>query len=195
MWKKQIKQLKKQVITTKTNLDKLVKTPEVANPEINFKTYCAHLQVKELTPNHIIIQSKTKTNKINVAESAMTNFSDHDFAMFDEHNSKTEYFRFGQRNLPKELRSGKYPIRAVLDLHNYTKAHALNILERFLENAQPSVCLKIIHGIGLNSANNEPVLLGTVRKYLEQHQKVLAYSYGAPQQGGMGITLVKIVST
>ncbi|HCY38927.1 MAG TPA: hypothetical protein DHV02_03615, partial [Neisseriales bacterium] len=95
MWKKQIKQLKKQVITTKTNLDKLVKTPEVANPEINFKTYCAHLQVKELTPNHIIIQSKTKTNKINVAESAMTNFSDHDFAMFDEHNSKTEYFRFG----------------------------------------------------------------------------------------------------
>ncbi|HCY38868.1 MAG TPA: DNA mismatch repair protein MutS, partial [Neisseriales bacterium] len=107
----------------------------------------------------------------------------------------TEYFRFGQRNLPKELRSGKYPIRAVLDLHNYTKAHALNILERFLENAQPSVCLKIIHGIGLNSANNEPVLLGTVRKYLEQHPQVLAYSYGAPQQGGMGITLVKIVST
>ena len=64
MWKKQIKQLKKQVITTKTNLDKLVKTPEVANLEIILKTYCATLQVIALATNHTIIQAKTKTNKI-----------------------------------------------------------------------------------------------------------------------------------
>ncbi len=194
MWQKQIKQLKKQVILPKANESKLIKTIENPQSEINFKDYCASQQIQEFKSDQIIIQTKAKINKLATSEILMSKHMNESFTMFDEQNSKAEYFRFGQRNLPKELRSGKYKINAVLDLHNYTKAHALNILERFIENAGPSTCLKIIHGVGLNSEHNIPVLLGIVRKYLEQHSKVLAYSYGLPQQGGMGITLIKISS-
>lgn len=194
MWQKQIKQLKKQVILQKTDASKLEKIAETITTEINFKNYCASLQVQELKFKQITSPTKTKINKHSVAENLISKYANDDFTMFDEQNSKPEYYRFGQRNLPKELRGGKYKINAVLDLHNYTKAHALNILERFIENSQPSSCIKIIHGVGLNSEHNIPVLLGVVRKYLEQHEKILAYTYGSPQQGGMGITLIKISS-
>lgn len=194
MWQKQIKQLKKQVILPKAEASKLTKDVETTPTEINFKDYCASQQVQKLESDQIILRTKTKTNKLIVPENLISKHSNDAFTMFDEQNSKPEYFRFGQRNLPKELRSGRYKINAVLDLHNYTKAHALNILERFIENSQPSSCIKIIHGVGLNSEHNIPVLLGVVRKYLEQHSKILAYTYGNPQQGGTGITLIKISS-
>lgn len=194
MWQKQIKQLKKQVILPKTDASKLAKVIETTPAEINFKDYCASLQVQELKSEQIISPTKAKRNKLITPDNLISKHSHDDFTMFDEQNSKPEYFRFGQRNLPKELRGGKYKINAVLDLHNYTKAHALNILERFIENSQPSSCIKIIHGVGLNSEHNIPVLLGVVRKYLEQHGKILAYTYSSPQQGGMGVTLIKISS-
>lgn len=58
-----------------------------------------------------------------------------DFMMFDEQDSQKEFFKFGQRNLPKELRSVNFHWNAVLDLHNYTKAHAIDTLESFITNS------------------------------------------------------------
>ena len=52
------------------------------------------------------------------------------------------FFRHGQKNLPKELRSGKLTIRASLDLHSYSKAHALELLERFINQQSPGHVLR-----------------------------------------------------
>lgn len=190
MWQKKLKTLKKQLLAT-PNVAKLTpKAPDVK--PLSFGEYCQSLQITPLKTDIEIYQS-TKPNakpRINLEHTAST--TSHDFEFFDEQDSVNEFFRHGQKNLPKELRSGKLSIRASLDLHSYSKAHALELLERFIDQQAPGSCIKIIHGQGTNSAYNQAILLGVVRKYLSHMPQILAYSYGTPSQGGNGVTLVKL---
>lgn len=190
MWQKKLKTIKKQLPATPSVAKETPKAPE-AKP-LSFGEYCQSLQITPLKTDIEIHQNTRPTAKprINLEQALST--ASHDFEFFDEQDSVNEFFRHGQKNLPKELRSGKLTIRASLDLHSYSKAHALELLERFIEQQAPGACIKIIHGQGTNSAYNQAILLGVVRKYLSHMPQVLAYSYGAPAQGGNGITLVKI---
>lgn len=191
MWQKKLKTIKKQLPPTSGPVVKPIAVTHDTQ-QINFSEYCQTLQVLPLKTEVEIYQStkpvtKTRPNLEHTAPTATQ-----EFEFFDEQDSSNEFFRFGQKNLPKELRSGKLTIRASLDLHNYSKAHALELLERFIEQQAPSACVKIIHGQGTNSAYNQAILLGAVRKYLSHLPQVLAYSYGTPTQGGNGVTLVKL---
>lgn len=192
MWQKQLKQIKKQSPESKSEI-KNTQPIAKAQPDISFNQYCQQTHVEQLkyTPIVNLKPAPTKHFSLDI-QNESNNF---DFMMFDEQDSQKEFFKFGQRNLPKELRSGKFQFNAVLDLHNYTKAHAIDILDRFIANSVSGACLRIIHGVGLNSEFNQPVLLGAVRKYLAQHPQVLAYSYGSPKQGGLGVTIVKLTSS
>ena len=75
-----------------------------------------------------------------------------------------------------------------IDIREYTKADALNMLQIFLDNAllNNAFELKIIHGIGTGVMKNE------VKKMLKQYKDVKEFWHPEPEQGGEGVTLVKM---
>jgi len=189
MWQDKLKKLKKQ---TKPVEKKKVSTvvPESRSQDIKFSDYCRENHIYPIKHDTIepVTLNPQPQRRINPEP---TYYEQMDF--FDELNSDATFYRHGQKNIPKELRLGKFKIDATLDLHNYSKAHALDLLDRFIDtNNQNAKCIKIIHGQGTNSQNNHAVLLNIVRKYLQRLPQVIAYSYGSPKQGGNGITLVKL---
>jgi DNA-nicking Smr family endonuclease len=99
------------------------------------------------------------------------------------------------RRLLRRLRQGDYPIDAELDLHGRTRDEAEHRLERFLELSQEQGrrCVRVIHGRGLNSNEEGPVVRDTVQRALaggRLGRAVLAFTFAPPAQGGDGATLV-----
>lgn len=99
------------------------------------------------------------------------------------------------RKLLQRLRAGDYPIEAELDLHQRSRAQAGVELERFLARARSEGrrCVLVIHGRGLNSGPEGPVLVAATRDWLTQgplRRHVLAFSSAPPAQGGAGAMLV-----
>lgn len=190
MWQKQLKRLRKEAPESNKVTGK--NSPEsMEMADIKFSDYCENQGVQPIKQDTVILKTPPEQNKIHVPK---LNEKIQDFAFINEDHAATEFFRFGQRNLPKEMRQGKYKISSTLDLHGYTKAHAIMLLENFLKVNQGGSCLKIIHGQGMNSKFNQPVLKNTVRNYLERLTNIIAYTHGAPNQGGDGVTLVKLQS-
>jgi DNA-nicking Smr family endonuclease len=192
MWKKELKTIKKQMPEMTA---KAIATPLAINKpsaDISFDAYCRQLNITPIKHDTITMTfTKPSIKKIpleNLPQTAM----EHDFDFIDIENSPREFFRHGQKNLPRELRDKRQYFNSTIDLHNMTKNHALTFLERLIVNNKNSY-IKIIHGVGLNSEFNQPVLLGTIRKYLTHCDNVLAFSYGSPEQGGNGVTLVKMM--
>jgi DNA-nicking Smr family endonuclease len=194
MWQKRLKEIKKTLPkTTQAVKPSLHNKSTAINQEVDFVSYCQQLDIKPLkqdTKKPPTPQDKLTRHKIKIPTERFEITGEFEF--IDTDNSIKEFFRHGQRNLPKELRHEKTYFHKIIDLHYLTKAHSISLLEQLLENAQAGWSIKIIHGIGLNSECNQPILLGTIRKYLSSSPRVLAYSYGAPKQGGNGVTLVKI---
>lgn len=193
MWQDKLKKLKNQA-TSKIKAQTKPK-PEEKEPtaEISFTDYCLKNNIKAIKNDTVNIKVPTiKTEK--VFKQAYEHSNNQNFDFFDEFNSDATFFRHGQRNLPKELRNEKFKINAVLDLHNLNKLHALELLEQFINKhlESSSSCLKIIHGQGENSKNNQPVLMNMVRRYLQNLSEVIAYSFGSTKQGGNGVTIIKL---
>jgi DNA-nicking Smr family endonuclease len=99
------------------------------------------------------------------------------------------------RKLLQRLRAGDYPIEAELDLHRRSRAEAGLELERFLAKARSDGkrCVLVIHGKGLNSGPEGPVLLAATRDWLTQaplRKHVLAFASAPPAHGGAGAMLV-----
>lgn len=188
MWQKQLKVLKKQALTQS---EPTIKIDNSSEPDVNFEKYCANLSVQKII-NDTVILDKIKTNPhSNKNTSQITNMG---IDFIDTGEIAKEFFRFGQKNLPRELRSGKLIINKTIDIHNMTREHSLDLIERLLSSTQNGAVIRIIHGVGLNSEFNKPVLMGTIRKYLQHSSQVLAYSYGSNEQGGNGVTIIKIRS-
>lgn len=93
-----------------------------------------------------------------------------------------------QRTLFKQLRTGKLPINAHIDLHGMTREAARIQLQQFLQQAQQQghkiVC--IVHGKGYHSEDGRPVLKAMVNKWLQDLPDVLAFSSAQPKDGGSG---------
>ena len=51
-------------------------------------------------------------------------------------------------------------------------------------------CVRIVHGKGLGSVNNEPVLKKLVFKWLVQRADVMAFCQAKPVDGGGGAVVV-----
>lgn len=194
MWQKELKNIKKILPETTTKQNQETKPIKIdSKQDVNFSDYCQQLKIEPIKQDKIAL-TKPKESLIKIDYSAkiiQQEFADFDF--IDAENSSREFFRHGQKNLPKELRSGKIRFNKVIDVHNMNKVHALNLLERLIDSAKSGECIKIIHGVGLNSEYNQPVLLGTIRKYLQNISDVLAFTYGNPEQGGNGVTIVKLM--
>lgn len=99
------------------------------------------------------------------------------------------------RRILSRLKRGDYPVEGRLDLHGLQQAKAKDQVERFLEQSrdQQKRCVLIIHGRGLNSEEQIPVLKRGVITWLEQGRSrahILAYASAQPKDGGAGALYV-----
>jgi len=92
----------------------------------------------------------------------------------------------------RRLRRGHWPIADEADLHGMNRDAARSYLVTFLNHChdQNAKCVRIIHGKGLSSKNNEPVLKQLVRNWLMQRPDVLAFVPAPAAEGGSGAVIV-----
>ena len=92
----------------------------------------------------------------------------------------------------KDLKRGKWPIGASLDLHGSTVEDARERFERFLASCltHDIKCVRIVHGKGHGSRNGDAVLKTAVRRWLAQIAEVIAYTECADAEGGSGAVQV-----
>ncbi len=97
----------------------------------------------------------------------------------------------GGRALQK-LRKSTSVVEASLDLHGLCTETARVAFEAFFKRAseQGMHCVKVIHGKGLGSVNQTPVLKLRVRTWLTQLPIVSAFHEAPPKEGGAGAVLV-----
>ncbi|HUW51787.1 MAG TPA: Smr/MutS family protein [Sulfuricella sp.] len=92
----------------------------------------------------------------------------------------------------KKLRRGHWKIQAEIDLHGMTSDEARGSFIEFLEESKSLGlrCVRIIHGKGFGSRNQEPVLKLKVASWLMQRDDTLAFCQARPIEGGSGATIV-----
>ncbi len=91
----------------------------------------------------------------------------------------------------KRLRRGDYAVQGSLDLHGMTREEAKPALLAFLQQARVAGkrCVLLVHGRGLHSKDQVPVLKEAVRRWLSSErfaQSVLAFSTARQHDGGAG---------
>ncbi|WP_257456405.1 Smr/MutS family protein [Archangium lipolyticum] len=97
--------------------------------------------------------------------------------------------------LLRSLRRGDFSVQARLDLHGMTQTEAREAVDRFLSESRRARkrCVLIVHGRGLNSKDQIPVLKERIAVWLNQKsigKTVLAFATARPQDGGAGAVYV-----
>lgn len=97
-----------------------------------------------------------------------------------------------QNSVLRKLRRGQYRNEAELDLHRLTATQAHKALVEFIFHSRRRHlrCVRIIHGKGLSSKDQRPVLKGKVNHWLQQWDDVLAFCSARQCDGGTGATYV-----
>jgi DNA-nicking Smr family endonuclease len=91
----------------------------------------------------------------------------------------------------RKIRRGDYTPGARLDLHAQTVVEAVANVNQLIDSGRRrNRCVCIVHGRGLHSKGNEPVLKKRVRESLRRHAAVLAYADAPPTDGGSGAVYV-----
>jgi DNA-nicking Smr family endonuclease len=99
------------------------------------------------------------------------------------------------RRLIRRLRAGDFAYQAHLDLHGMTAEQARTSVDRFLLRAYRNGqrCVLIVHGRGLNSKDQIPVLKTRLATWLTRGswaRLVLAFTSARPCDGGPGALYV-----
>ncbi len=97
-----------------------------------------------------------------------------------------------QDSVFRRLQRGTYRIGAELDLHGLRWDQSKVALVRFLAAAREANlrCVRIIHGKGLRSKGDGPVLKQRLDPWLRQRSEVLAYCSARREDGGTGAVYV-----
>lgn len=92
----------------------------------------------------------------------------------------------------RRLGRGEYAAQEELDLHHSDAQQATALLRLFLRDAVDAGvgCVRIVHGKGLNSSPDAPILKNLVDRLLRQRADVLAFHTAPGGQGGTGAVLV-----
>jgi DNA-nicking Smr family endonuclease len=95
------------------------------------------------------------------------------------------------RKLMRRLKKGQFPIQDYIDLHGLKKQEAeVRIREFLLQSQRQGLrCVLVVHGRGLNSENNIPVLKERLPVWLKRgpiKKIVLAFSTARTYDGGTG---------
>jgi DNA-nicking Smr family endonuclease len=95
----------------------------------------------------------------------------------------------------RRLRRGEFAVQAHADLHGMTKDEAKAAVERFLRDSRNAGrrCVLLVHGRGLHSKDQVPVLKDALRTWLATARfgkHVLAFATAQPKDGGGGAVYV-----
>jgi DNA-nicking Smr family endonuclease len=107
------------------------------------------------------------------------------------------YHRGGiQMSVLKKLRRGQYRVQSELDLHGLTGEEAKQALRDFLADSleRRFRCVRIIHGKGVRSGHQPPVLKNVVNSVLRRVGAVVAYVSARQVDGGTGAVYVLLAS-
>ena len=98
--------------------------------------------------------------------------------------------------LLRKLKRGQFSVADEIDLHQMTQAVAREAIAQFLAESRRErrLCVKIIHGKGLRSRNEGPVLKRLVDGLLRRRSEVLAFASAKANQGGTGAVIVLLAS-
>jgi DNA-nicking Smr family endonuclease len=96
----------------------------------------------------------------------------------------------------RKLRRGHWKLQSEIDLHGLTVAEARPALVEFLNDClrEGLRCVRIIHGKGLGSKNQMPVLKRKVASWLMQRDEILAFCQARRVEGGGGAAVVLLKS-
>jgi len=94
--------------------------------------------------------------------------------------------------LLRQLKRGQFSITDEIDLHQMTAEVARKAIKLFLDESRREhrLCVKIIHGKGLRSRAQGPVLKRLVDGLLRRRGDILAFASAAPAEGGTGAVVV-----
>jgi DNA-nicking Smr family endonuclease len=97
--------------------------------------------------------------------------------------------------LIRRLRNGEFSYQSHLDLHGMTASEARSAVEAFLNDAhrRGQRCVLIVHGRGLNSKDQVPVLKHRLASWFSRSsfaRLVLAFTSARPCDGGAGALYV-----
>jgi DNA-nicking Smr family endonuclease len=99
------------------------------------------------------------------------------------------------QQLVRKLRRGDFAVQAHVDLHGMTRDEAKRAVEAFLRASRSAGkrCVLVVHGRGLHSKDNLPVLKDALRSWLSTARfarHVLAFATARPVDGGAGAIYV-----
>lgn len=115
-----------------------------------------------------------------------------------DENASTGAYQPGMRTtILKSMRRKNWIVQAQLDLHGMRAEEAEIATLQFLKHSQERGLqrLRIIHGKGLNSPNQEPVLKQRICRLLCYQANVLAFTHPSAEHGGDGVLLVLVKKT
>jgi DNA-nicking Smr family endonuclease len=97
--------------------------------------------------------------------------------------------------LVRALKRGDHPVTAELDLHGLSRDAARTAVDRFFSDARREGrrCVLVVHGRGLHSDQQLPVLKAQLPGWLQQGRMgrlVLAFCTARPEHGGAGALYV-----
>lgn len=110
-----------------------------------------------------------------------------------EGGDEIAYLKDGQqKRLMQRLRRGQFSVRAEIDLHEMTAAVARAAIREFIDDCRRNgeLCVRIVHGKGLRSKAQGPVLKQLTDSMLRRRADVLAFTSARPAQGGTGAVIV-----
>lgn len=94
--------------------------------------------------------------------------------------------------LLRRLKRGHFSIADEIDLHQMNVEVARSAIKLFLDECRREhrLCVRIIHGKGLRSRSQGPVLKRLVDGLLRRRADVLAFASAPPAEGGTGAVIV-----
>ena len=97
-----------------------------------------------------------------------------------------------QHGVYKNLRLGKYPIDARLDLHRLSVDQARSAVSLFVKDciANDIRCALVTHGKGVGRQPQPALLKSCVNHWLPQLEQVLAFHSAQRHHGGVGATYI-----
>jgi len=122
--------------------------------------------------------------------------SDHFIPAYElEGDEDLHYLRSGHSpDILNRLRKGHWPVQAAIDLHGLVSDEARRYVSTFITDCKQAGirCVRIVHGKGLSSPNQAPVLKQKLRGWLMQKDEVIAYVQAGQKEGGSGALVVLI---
>ena len=118
-----------------------------------------------------------------------------DWEELPETGEVLQYARPGiRRDVLRRLRRGRIPVRDELDLHGLNWRDARLCVAVFLAECQARDirCVRLIHGKGLRSGNNGPVIKTRLNSYLQKRSDVIAFCSARQNDGGTGAMYVLV---